>query len=160
MRQDLTIGQKVVVRRAKARAMALCQLVVQSKDEELGPIVQSLNLRPATSRLNGLRSEFERIGTALSNLNINHVQYDDQEKCFAYVYPTDPTVMVLGNQYFTAERNGVDSVPGVLIHEASHWQIVRGTDDHAYGDDIYTLSSTLMRNNADTIERIAEAFDK
>ncbi len=155
---DISVPQRVTVRKAFDKAINLCSKVINSSDEVLEPVVRRVNMRPTTERLKGIRLDFIRIKEALSNINIDGVQYDEQSDSFAYVYPNDPTRIVLGNLYFTASRKGEDSVAGTLIHEASHWSIVRGTDDHGYGDEISELAFTLARNNADTIERIAESF--
>ncbi|MEH2079374.1 MAG: DUF4157 domain-containing protein [Nostoc sp.] len=155
---DLTVPQRVTLRRAFNRAIYLCDRVISANDLVLAPIVDRYGMRPVQSRLNAIKLDFRWIRQALLNINIDNVQYDDADNAFAYVYPNDPTRLYLGNAYFVASRTGEDSVAGTLIHEASHWSVVRGTNDHGYGDEIHELAFTLARNNADTIERIAESF--
>jgi len=155
--QDLTPAQRVTVRRSLSAAIGLCNIVLGLGDDRVGELIgQFMHARSTASRLAGIRYDFQRIRDALARINPDNVVYDEGEDCFAYVRPGDPTRIYLGDDFWTSVRRGRDSTAGTFVHEASHWYIGRGTDDHAYGDDIGELSYTLARNNADTLERIAE----
>lgn len=63
-------------------------------------------------------------------------------------------IIELRGEYANAGNTGKDSRPGVLIHELSH--SFGGTNDHAYEEDIFTLSEYKAQRNADTYEYAAE----
>jgi peptidyl-Lys metalloendopeptidase len=52
---------------------------------------------------------------------------------FAYVYPSMPYKIYLCPAYWTAGTTGTDSKGGTLVHETSHFTVVAGTQDYAYG---------------------------
>jgi len=157
--RELTIAERVPVQKSLKAAIDLCKKIAQGeRDDKLAAQVQHLmNLRPTTARLKGIRREFGAVATALSNTQLVNIKRDEGEKVYAYVYPHQPYHIWVGDDFFTAARSGPkDTTVGTLIHEATHWTIVKGSDDHAYGD-IQHLSAALARNNADTLERIAES---
>jgi peptidyl-Lys metalloendopeptidase len=55
---------------------------------------------------------------------------------------------------------GTDSKAGTLVHEMSHFNVVAGTDDHAYGQSaaksLALSNPDLALNNADSHEYFAE----
>ena len=55
---------------------------------------------------------------------------------------------------------GTDSKAGTLIHEMSHFTVVAGTDDHAYGQtaarNLAKSNPKLAVDNADSHEYFAE----
>jgi len=56
--------------------------------------------------------------------------------CYAFVYPTDNTHVVYVCTYFWRVPSGncvMDSQPGTLIHEMSHFNNVAATKDVTYG---------------------------
>jgi peptidyl-Lys metalloendopeptidase len=82
---------------------------------------------------------------------------------YAYVYPNSPYDVYLCGAFWPAPATGTDSKPGVLIHEVSHFTVVAGTDDHAYGQvDAAALASgnpALAIANADNHEYFAEEYN-
>jgi len=83
----------------------------------------------------------------------------------AYVYPNDPNTVYLDDRFFSASRDGRNTIGGTLIHEFSHFSNIAGTDDHAYGERNTTALSALSsmfgklnpfknaaRNNADNVK--------
>lgn len=158
MPRDLAIGERVVVRKALAAAIGLCDAVINASDQALGDQVAALfNLRPTAQRLAGLRREFQNVKNALAQTNPDNCNRVEGGNYYAQVNPAVPYRITFGDDFFSASLRGIDSRAGALIHEATHWNIVRGSDDHAYGDaDMQRLSATLARNNADSLERIAE----
>ncbi|HKX84772.1 MAG TPA: M35 family metallo-endopeptidase, partial [Pyrinomonadaceae bacterium] len=65
----------------------------------------------------------------------------------------------LCNAFWNAPAQGTDSKAGTLVHEMSHFTVVAGTDDHAYGQ---TACKKLAKrpqkaiDNADSHEYFAE----
>ena len=52
---------------------------------------------------------------------------------FAYVYPDQPYTIHVCKAFWHAQPTGTDSQGGTLVHELSHFTVVAGTDDWAYG---------------------------
>ena len=78
----------------------------------------------------------------------------------AYVYPTRPYAIFVCRAFWSAPNTGTDSKAGTLIHEMSHFNVVAGTDDWAYGQ---TAARSLANSdpakavdNADNHEYFAE----
>ena len=79
---------------------------------------------------------------------------------YAYVYPAEPYKIYLCRVFWSTSAFGTDSQAGTLIHEMSHFTVVAGTDDWAYGQ---TAARALADedpikalNNADSHEYFAE----
>jgi peptidyl-Lys metalloendopeptidase len=79
---------------------------------------------------------------------------------YAYVFPSQPYKVYLCSAFWTAPMTGTDSKAGTLIHEMSHFTVVAGTDDYAYGQ---TAARALAISNpaqaianADSHEYFAE----
>ena len=79
---------------------------------------------------------------------------------WAYVRPSDPYKIWLCNRFWTSPRLGADSQAGTLIHEVSHFTVVAGTLDVAYGmpacETLATNSPAQAIQNADSHEYFAE----
>jgi peptidyl-Lys metalloendopeptidase len=79
---------------------------------------------------------------------------------YAYVYPNMPYVIYLCGVFWSSPVTGTDSRAGTLIHEMSHFDVVAGTDDLAYGQNACkSLASSNPGNairNADSHEYFAE----
>lgn len=79
---------------------------------------------------------------------------------YAYVYPTQPYQIYVCNAFWGAPNTGTDSKAGTLIHEMSHFNVVAGTDDWAYGQSaarsLATSNPTRALDNADNHEYFAE----
>jgi peptidyl-Lys metalloendopeptidase len=52
---------------------------------------------------------------------------------YAYVHPNQPYTIHVCKAFWTAPMTGTDSRGGTLVHEMSHFTVVAGTDDWAYG---------------------------
>jgi peptidyl-Lys metalloendopeptidase len=63
---------------------------------------------------------------------------------YAYVYPDSPFNIYLCGAFWSAPTTGTDSKAGTLIHEVTHFTVVGGTDDYAYGQ---TAAKALAINN-------------
>jgi len=54
---------------------------------------------------------------------------------FAYVFVNQPYKIYLCNAFWAAPNTGTDSRAGTIIHELSHFTVVAGNDDFAYGQN-------------------------
>jgi peptidyl-Lys metalloendopeptidase len=85
---------------------------------------------------------------------------DCTDSSYAYVYANQPYKIHLCNAFWNAPMTGIDSKAGTLVHETSHFTVVAGTQDYAYGQSackslaISNPSSAVM--NADSHEYFAE----
>ncbi|MEK8031953.1 M35 family metallo-endopeptidase [Ideonella sp. DXS29W] len=79
---------------------------------------------------------------------------------YAYVYPDQPYKIYLCNAFWSAPMKGTDSKGGTLIHEMSHFTVVAGTDDNAYGQSacrqLADNNPKAATENADSHEYFAE----
>lgn len=116
------------------------------------------------TRWNTVASHFDLIHDVTSSRNIA-LECASIADCgglgvYAFVYPNQPYTVHLCSAFWTADATGTDSRAGTLIHEISHFTVVAGTDDHAYGQSAAaSLASTnpgLAVDNADNHEYFAE----
>lgn len=135
----------------------------------------------AVTYLNGAASATPRYTTwfgAFSNAGWNTAKshytaikntYDTQtvnfdcgckKKYYAYVYPTQPYNIYLCSVFWSAPTTGTDSKAGTIIHETSHFNVVAGTDDWAYGQaaakSLAISDPSKGLDNADSHEYFAE----
>jgi len=85
-----------------------------------------------SSRYSTVRSHFNSIQNAMNNANVVF-NCTCTDSAYAYVYPTQPYTIYLCNAFWNAPALGTDSKAGTLIHEMSHFNVVSGTRDYAYG---------------------------
>jgi len=81
----------------------------------------------------------------------------------AYVYPVYPLDVYLCATYWQLETvGGYDTQAGSLIHELSHFIVVGGTQDYAYGPPnaqaLALKDSTKAQKNADNYEYYGESI--
>ena len=104
-------------------------------------------------------NHFSAIGDAFNNKAVT-VDCGCKKTYYAYVYPNQPYTINVCKAFWTAPMTGTDSKAGTLIHEMSHFTIVAGTDDLAYGQTAaksLAISDPLKAiNNADSHEYFAE----
>lgn len=83
-----------------------------------------------------------------------------KKQYYAYVYPDSPYKVYLCKAFWSAPVSGTDSRGGTIIHELSHFSVVAGTDDHAYGQSaassLAASNPAQALNNADNHEYFAE----
>lgn len=83
-----------------------------------------------------------------------------KQNYYAYVYPTQPYKIYVCKAFWTAPMTGTDSKGGTLIHEMSHFNVVAGTDDWAYGQSAASslaISDPVKAvDNADSHEYFGE----
>lgn len=84
----------------------------------------------------------------------------DEGDTYAYVYSDRPFEIHLCGLFWESPTIGTDSQAGTLIHETSHFDIVAGTDDYAYGQSSCKRLASRDPNravfNADNYEYFAE----
>jgi peptidyl-Lys metalloendopeptidase len=82
------------------------------------------------------------------------------ESYYAYVYPNQPYKIYVCKAFWSAPVTGTDSKGGTLVHEMSHFTVVAGTDDLAYGQSaagqLATSDPDKAINNADSHEYFGE----
>lgn len=112
-----------------------------------------------TARWSTAASHFTAIADAFDTKPIT-VDCGCRKKYYAYVYPTQPYTIYVCNVFWTAPLSGTDSKGGTLIHEMSHFNVVAGTDDWAYGQSacksLATSNPQNALDNADSHEYFAE----
>lgn len=114
-----------------------------------------------SSRYSTARQNFANIDTAMDQsggqITIN---CGCNQSAFAYVYPTRPYEIFVCRAFWNAKNTGTDSRAGTLIHEMSHFNVVAGTDDHAYGQtaakNLALTDPARALDNADNHEYFAE----
>lgn len=113
----------------------------------------------STSGWNTVSSHFQAIRNAV---NAGSLTFDCgcKKNYYAYVYSNQPYRIYLCNVFWSAPMSGTDSKGGTLVHETSHFTVVAGTNDYAYGQtackSLAISSPTNARNNADSHEYFAE----
>ncbi|MFE8598988.1 M35 family metallo-endopeptidase [Archangium violaceum] len=112
-----------------------------------------------SARLTTARSHFTNIKNALASAAIV-VDCSCNDSYYAYVYPAQHYKIYVCNAFWSAPTTGTDSKAGTLVHEMSHFNIVAGTDDHAYGQSaaksLASSNPTNALDNADNHEYFAE----
>jgi peptidyl-Lys metalloendopeptidase len=82
------------------------------------------------------------------------------ESYYAYVYPNQPYKIYVCKAFWSAPLTGTDSKGGTLVHEMSHFTVVAGTDDLAYGQQaagqLAISDPNKAINNADSHEYFGE----
>ncbi|MEO7430801.1 MAG: M35 family metallo-endopeptidase, partial [Dokdonella sp.] len=112
-----------------------------------------------SGRYSTVRTHFTNIASALSSQPYTF-NCGCNDSSYAYVYPTQPYKVYLCGAFWSAPNTGTDSRAGTLIHETSHFNIVAGTDDWAYGQtaahNLAGSNTTRAVDNADSHEYFAE----
>jgi peptidyl-Lys metalloendopeptidase len=112
-----------------------------------------------SSRYSTVRSHFVSILDAMDNASVTF-SCTCTDSAYAYVYSNQPYTIYLCNAFWSAPALGTDSKAGTLVHEMSHFNVVAGTSDYAYGQTAAKrLASTNPKraiNNADSHEYFAE----
>ncbi|KAB5594507.1 Peptidyl-Lys metalloendopeptidase [Ceratobasidium theobromae] len=81
------------------------------------------------NRVHTVKDHFGNLAAKLSEF-----QYDCSctQDLFAYVFPDQYPMINLCISFWRADVEGTDSQAGAIIHEATHFTVLAGTDDHAY----------------------------
>lgn len=112
-----------------------------------------------SSRWNTVQSHFNSIKNTIATKTITF-NCACSDNYYAYVYPNSPYEIWLCNAFWSAPSTGTDSKAGTLVHELSHFNVVAGTDDWAYGQSacksLATSNPGKATDNADSHEYFAE----
>jgi peptidyl-Lys metalloendopeptidase len=112
-----------------------------------------------SSNYSTVRSNFTKITDAMNNAPVTF-NCACTDSAYAYVYSNQPYTIYLCNAFWNAPATGTDSKAGTLVHEMSHFTVVAGTADYAYGQTAAKrLASTSPKRaikNADSHEYFAE----
>lgn len=110
----------------------------------------------SSTRYNTVKSNFTAISNAMDNVSVRFDCTCTQTNVYAYVYPNQPYNIYLCGAFWAAPLTGTDSKAGTLIHEMSHFDVVAGTDDLAYGQN---AARNLAINNPDDAVRNADSHE-
>jgi len=114
------------------------------------------------SRYTTARNNFSAISNAASTqplaFDCSTCPGTANASAYAYVYANQPYRVYLCNAFWAAPNTGTDSRAGTIIHEVSHFTVVAGTSDYAYGQSAARslASSARAVRNADSHEYFAE----
>jgi peptidyl-Lys metalloendopeptidase len=107
-----------------------------------------------------LKTHFSKINDVFNTKPMSFDCTCNMKNTYAFVYPTVPYEIHLCPVFWPSPNVGTNSKAGTLVHETSHFKIVAGTIDIAYGQsDCETLAKsnpTKALNNADSHEYFAE----
>ncbi len=103
---------------------------------------------------------FQKVHSAFTTQNLSFDCKCKKRGTYAFVYPNQPYKIYLCGAFWSAPLAGTDSRGGTLIHEMTHFTVVAGTADHAYGQTnaaaLAISDPDLALNNADSHEYFAE----
>lgn len=113
------------------------------------------------SRYSTATSNFVNIDAAIDQNNGQvTINCGCSDSSYAYVYANQPYQIYVCNAFWSAPLTGTDSKAGTLIHEMSHFTVVAGTQDYAYGQSaaksLATSNPARAVKNADSHEYFAE----
>lgn len=112
-----------------------------------------------SSRYATVQSHFNNIYSAFVNQRFTF-NCSCTSSAYAYVYANQPYRVYLCNAFWSAPMTGIDSKAGTLVHETSHFTVVAGTQDYAYGtsacQSLAISNPDRAVNNADNHEYFAE----
>lgn len=113
-----------------------------------------------TANWNTVKSHFASIKDVYDTKPLVFDCSCSKKNTYAYVYPSQPYKIYLCGAFWSAPMTGTDSKGGTLVHETSHFTVVAGTQDYAYGQSAaksLALSNPLQAiMNADSHEYFAE----
>jgi peptidyl-Lys metalloendopeptidase len=108
---------------------------------------------------NTAKTHYSKIKSAFDTASVI-VDCSCNDSAYAYVYPSSPYKIYVCNAFWSAPTTGTDSKAGTLVHEMSHFTVVAGTDDWAYGQSaaksLAISNPTRALDNADSHEYFAE----
>lgn len=114
-----------------------------------------------TSRYSTVQTHYNSIKNAFANQTFQlNCDCASDNSVYAYVYVNQPYHVHLCGAFFAAPATGTDSKAGTMVHETSHFTVVAGTNDYAYGQTACKRLATKTPNkavdNADSHEYFAE----
>jgi len=113
-----------------------------------------------SSRYSTVQSHYNNIYNAFVNQRFTFY-CDCTDSSYAYVYANQPYRVHLCGAFWNAPALGTDSKAGTLVHETSHFTVVAGTQDYAYGQtackNLAISNPSQAVANADSHEYFAES---
>ncbi len=113
----------------------------------------------SSANWNTIKSHYTNIKGALDSKPLT-VDCKCSQSYYAYVYPDQPYKIYVCRAFWSAPMSGTDSKGGTLVHELSHFTVIAGTDDYAYGQSaakaLAISNPAQARFNADSHEYFAE----
>ena len=88
---------------------------------------------PSSSNYSSVSNNFDAILSAFQNAAMQFDCSTCNINAYAYVYSNQPYRIYLCSVFWSAPATGTDSKAGTLVHETSHFNVVAGTNDNAYG---------------------------
>ena len=114
----------------------------------------------SSTRYATIKTHYTNLKSALSSQAYTFDCSCTDSGTYAYVYPTQPYRVYLCGAFWSAPNTGTDSRAGTLVHESSHFNVIAGTDDWAYGQTaahkLATSNVSHAIDNADSHEYFAE----
>ncbi|MBJ6764480.1 peptidase M35 [Myxococcaceae bacterium JPH2] len=114
-----------------------------------------------SARIATVKSHFVAISNALATQSVVIDCSCTDPDTYSYVYPDNPYRIFVCGLFWSAPTTGTDSKGGLLIHEMSHFTILGGTDDWAFGQAackaLAASNPAKAIDNADCHEYFAEA---
>ncbi|HEX4966059.1 MAG TPA: M35 family metallo-endopeptidase [Thermoanaerobaculia bacterium] len=112
-----------------------------------------------SSRYSGVQSDYVNLYSTFVNQAFTFY-CDCTDSSYAYVFANQPYKVHLCGAFWNAPSLGIDSKAGTLVHETSHFTVVAGTQDYAYGQtackSLATSNPAHAVHNADSHEYFAE----
>jgi peptidyl-Lys metalloendopeptidase len=113
-----------------------------------------------STRYSTVRNNFAAISNAASTqplaFDCSTCPGTANASAYAYVYANEPYRVYLCNAFWAAPNTGTDSRAGTIIHEVSHFTVVAGTSDYAYGQ---TAARSLASSNPARAVRNADSHE-
>jgi peptidyl-Lys metalloendopeptidase len=114
----------------------------------------------SSSGWNKAKADYAAIQDAFLNKNMGFDCSCKKKGVYAFVYPNQPYNIHLCPVFWQVANSGTDSRGGTLVHETSHFTVVAGTNDFAYGQNacksLALSNPTQALGNADSHEYFAE----
>lgn len=114
----------------------------------------------SSTNLNKLKTHYRNIDAALRTKPMSFDCGCSEAGVFAYVYANQPYKIYFCPAFWSAPMKGTDSKGGTIVHETSHFTIVAGTNDYAYGQtackSLATSNPSRAIMNADNHEYFTE----
>jgi peptidyl-Lys metalloendopeptidase len=108
-----------------------------------------------SSRYSTVQAHYNSIYSAFVNQRFTFY-CDCTDSSYAYVFANQPYRVHLCGAFWNAPSLGIDSKAGTLVHETSHFTVVAGTQDYAYGT---TACRNLAVSNPDRATRNADSHE-
>ncbi|MFT6711469.1 MAG: peptidyl-Lys metalloendopeptidase [Arenicella sp.] len=113
-------------------------------------------------RWDTVQRNFDKIyeATASKTIGFDCDCPDSFSNDYAFVTPSAPYFITLCGAFWSAPVSGTNSRAGTIVHEISHFNVVAGTDDDAYGkqdtSDLAVSNPDEAVDNADNYEYFSE----